>query len=72
MMKLKKITKNKILSLLVLFLFIVTTIQFNIPVQAVNNNLKVHYIDVGQADSILIQQGNQNMLIDAGNNADDK
>ncbi|WP_258881048.1 ComEC/Rec2 family competence protein [Clostridium tagluense] len=34
--------------------------------------LKVHYIDVGQADSILIQQGSQNMLIDAGNNADDK
>ncbi|MCA1073334.1 MBL fold metallo-hydrolase [Clostridium bowmanii] len=34
--------------------------------------LKVHYIDVGQADSILVQQGTQNMLIDAGNNADDK
>ena len=32
--------------------------------------LKVHYIDVGQADSILIQQGSSSMLIDAGNNAD--
>ena len=32
--------------------------------------LKISYLDVGQADSILIQTGNENMLIDAGNNAD--
>lgn len=32
--------------------------------------LKVHYIDVGQADSILVQQNGQNMLIDSGNNDD--
>lgn len=32
--------------------------------------LKVHFIDVGDADSILIQQGNKNMLIDAGNDKD--
>jgi len=45
--------------------------------QAVSNeikdsdgNLKVHYINVGQADSILIQQGSTAMLIDAGNNED--
>ncbi|WP_443654555.1 ComEC/Rec2 family competence protein [Clostridium tagluense] len=36
----------------------------------VKGDLKVHYIDVGQADSILIQQGSASMLIDAGNNAD--
>lgn len=36
----------------------------------VNGILKVHFIDVGQADSILVQHGSQNMLIDAGNNAD--
>jgi len=35
-----------------------------------NGKLNVHFIDVGQADSILIQQGNQSMLVDAGNNAD--
>jgi competence protein ComEC len=31
--------------------------------------LRIHYIDVGQGDSILIQQGNKNMLIDTGTNA---
>lgn len=34
--------------------------------------LKIHFIDVGQADSILIQQGNENMIIDAGNNDDEE
>jgi competence protein ComEC len=37
---------------------------------SVNNQLKVHFINVGQADSILIQQGSSSMLIDAGNNGD--
>ncbi|KYH35814.1 hydroxyacylglutathione hydrolase [Clostridium tepidiprofundi DSM 19306] len=32
--------------------------------------LKVHFIDVGQADSILVEQNKHFMLIDAGNNAD--
>lgn len=36
----------------------------------ISGQLKVHFIDVGQADSILVQQGSSNMLIDAGNNAD--
>jgi competence protein ComEC len=34
-----------------------------------NGLLKVHYIDVGQGDSILVQQGGHNMLIDTGTNA---
>jgi len=37
---------------------------------SVSGNLKVHFIDVGQADSILVEQGNNAMLIDAGNNDD--
>ena len=32
--------------------------------------LKVHFIDVGQADCILVQSNGENMLIDAGNNDD--
>jgi len=39
-------------------------------INVVDSNLKVFFIDVGQADSILIQNKNESMLIDAGNNAD--
>ncbi|WP_448910751.1 ComEC/Rec2 family competence protein [Holdemania massiliensis] len=38
----------------------------------VNSALTVHFIDVGQADAILIQSGEEAMMIDAGNNADAK
>ncbi len=37
-----------------------------------NGNLSVYFIDVGQADCILISTDNHNMLIDAGNNEDGK
>ena len=36
------------------------------------NGIKVSYLDVGQADSIIIQVDSENMLIDAGNNNDGK
>ena len=35
-----------------------------------SDTLKVYITDVGQADSILIRDGNYNVLIDAGNNSD--
>lgn len=35
-----------------------------------NNLLKISFINVGQADSILVQYDSKNMLIDAGNNDD--
>ncbi|SHN86587.1 ComEC/Rec2 family competence protein [Desulfitobacterium chlororespirans] len=40
----------------------------NSPTQS--GTLKVNFIDVGQADSILIQSGETAVLVDAGNNAD--
>ena len=36
------------------------------------NKMVVHYIDVGQGDSILIQVNNKNLLIDAGPQSDKK
>ena len=42
-------------------------IQSNV---VVDGNLEVHFIDVGQADCILVKNNNNAMLIDAGNNDD--
>lgn len=38
--------------------------------QAASEKLKVHYIDVGQSDCVLISQKNKNMLVDAGDVGD--
>ncbi len=43
---------------------------YSINNNIVSSQLKVTFIDVGQADSILIQNESENMLIDAGNNED--
>lgn len=43
-----------------------------VNVKTLNTKLKVYFLDVGQADCVLIQNENENMLIDAGNNEDGK
>ncbi len=51
---------------LVIFLF-QCSFQDSEPASINNNkNMKVHYIDVGQGDSILIQVNSKNLLIDSG------
>lgn len=59
------------------FVFVILTMIFSMVAcsESVGQNtesnaiLKIHYINVGQGDSILVQQGNENMLIDAGPNS---
>lgn len=43
-----------------------------VNMENLQGKLEIHFIDVGQADSILITQGEHHMLIDAGNNDDEK
>ena len=49
-----------------------STNDFNKNNQIESNKMIVHYIDVGQGDSILIQVNNKNLLIDAGPKSDKK
>jgi len=64
---LRKKLIHKILIITALIIFTgITSIK-----AGAKGQLKVHFIDVGDADCILIEQGNKSMLIDAGNNSDE-
>lgn len=69
--------KNKPLLLIMLFIFFLFFIvsTFNSPISTkyhknyTSKEIYVHYIDVGQGDSILVQVNNKNLLIDSGPNS---
>lgn len=51
----------------IIFIFFYSDFSFKSKINLdTNNKMLVHYIDVGQGDSILIQVNNKNLLIDAG------
>ncbi|GAA0686307.1 MULTISPECIES: ComEC/Rec2 family competence protein [Clostridium] len=67
--------QNKILKKIILVLVVILSLSFaacssessskKAPIST-GNELKVHFIDVGQGDSILVQFKDKNLLIDAG------
>ena len=60
---------KEILSILMIALFSILLVSCGKAAQSDNTsktNVKIHYIDVGQGDSELIQIGDKNILIDAG------
>jgi len=78
----KKNKKSNILGIIIIILAIIynlyTALDTNNPVEspvpnfaASADNLIIHYIDVGQADSALITLNDKAMLIDAGDSKDD-
>lgn len=69
----KKCSFLFMLVIFISFLIIIHFISLDSTKNSNNNqpgNISVHYIDVGQGDSILIQVNNKNLLIDAGPKSD--
>ena len=68
---------KKLLSLLIIFSLLLTGCVVEIPLPqetaatvTAGDNFIIHYIDVGQADCILLEAGDEFMLIDGGNRED--
>lgn len=69
-----KKAKNKLINIIFLLVLAIILIFLykngfdfqEILVEQNSNELKLHYIDVGQGDAILVQFNNKNMLIDSG------
>ena len=81
MSKKKKYEKKMPLAVYILFLLLLLFVGIYLQsdksqVEALNNlninisELKIYYLNVGEADCILIQNEGKNMIIDAGNNDD--
>ncbi len=72
----KRTKKNNVIEIIILIIVISITIYNNLINKSlasetkVDGKVEVHFIDVGQADSILIRAGHSNALIDAGDNED--
>lgn len=63
----------KVLTIFLVLIFMLTSCTMNAEKSKnvsneYNAKLKIHYIDVGQGDSILVQKNYSNMLIDTGTN----
>ena len=68
---LKRIASISILTLLIVLLVLISNItDKNLEYIVDESKLQIIYFDVGQADSILVMNEEQTMLIDAGNNDD--
>lgn len=59
--------RNKLLILLISIFLIFTLISCHNPPTSINNdNLQIHFIDVGQGDAVLLTTKDKNLLIDSG------
>lgn len=70
----KKLSLKRLLSVIMIICLLIlskkelsSSFAFNSNIE---NKLEIYFLDVGQADSILIKQDDKSVLIDAGNNED--
>ncbi|MCF0147134.1 MAG: MBL fold metallo-hydrolase [Clostridium sp.] len=69
---LKKAQNILLLFLLILSIFLLRELIYKKNSYINPNEIKIHYIDVGQGDAILVQVNNKNLLIDSGPRSEKK